>query len=170
VKEAPVDLEQNLPEAEGNKANQNAAWVAAVFAGLAAVVAIYQVRVQKVQAQRQATFDHIRQVDDAIHALGGREARPAFQNILAFNRHDVDDLSLEARHYLVYLDSIELLGLAYKHDVVDRTLVLDHLSNQLGNPYTFSEAFIEELRKLRKDPTLYAHTIHLKTEARRLHR
>lgn len=145
-----------------------AAWAAAGFAGLAAGVAIYQVRVHIGQARQQATFAHIRHVAEELHALRGRDARPLRTEILAFYHREVDELSVDAARYLVFLDSVELLSLAYKHAIVDTGLVLEYFTNLLGDAYTFSEAFIDELRKARLDPTIYEHTIHLRTEARRL--
>lgn len=141
-------------------------WWAAAFAGLAAFAAIWQVRVQVRQSRRHTTFVHIRQVAERLHKLSGRDARPYRAELLALYRSEKSDLSEEAGSFLALLDEVDLLALAHKYHVVDRSLVLEYFKSLLRDPYFLSEAFIKELQVAVKDPTIYEHTIHLLSETR----
>ncbi|MGH2372983.1 MAG: DUF4760 domain-containing protein [bacterium] len=139
----------------------SAEWAAAAFAGIAAAVAIVQVRIQIVSERRQAAFAHIRQLTDILHSARQFDPRTVRQETLGFYAGSVDQLSPGAQHYLAFHDALEQLALAYAVDAVDRGLVRQYVADLVKNPYTISEAFIREFRKAARDDTLYEHLLAL---------
>jgi hypothetical protein len=134
-----------------------AEWASATFAGVAAAIAIQQLVLQVSVTKRDATFAHIRDIAAVLQNYRDTDPRPIRQEILDFYSGKLQQLSGRAKGYLVYLDRLDILGLAYETNAVKRRIVETYLRGLLADPYGLSPAFIDELRKCCRDASVYEH-------------
>lgn len=124
---------------------------------VAALAAVFQLRITARQGRHNATFEHlgrVRRLQRSISRVEPEEARKAF---LAWWKRETEELSDEANSYLELLDEWDFLGIAYKERQVDRRIVLASLRNTLRTAYFVNREFIDEGKKLYENPNLYQH-------------
>lgn len=124
---------------------------------MAAVGAIWQMRAHVAAERRLAAFAHIRQVATILHGAREFDPRQMKQAVLDFYSGSADFLSDGAKQYLGFLDALDILGLAYKANSVDRSIISDYMAGLVKDPYSVSGSFITEFRRVARDPTLHQH-------------
>jgi hypothetical protein len=126
-------------------------------AGIAVLVTAYQIRVGRIQARRQATFEHIRSALRAAQA-GVRDLNPevARSDILQSLRDSKVQQSECAKNYLNFLDELDILGFAYKYGTVDRPMVREYFRSHLTE-HLLPQEFHREYREAAQDEFLLEH-------------
>lgn len=117
-----------------------------IVSWLTAVIALKQLRSGTLQLRRQNSFDHIRAIALALQEIRDCEFGKLRQGITDFYEHKTETLAPDASQYLQFLDALDLLGLAYKENVVDRPMVKQYFHPLLLNPNTFDRQILEEIR------------------------
>jgi hypothetical protein len=117
--------------------------------------------------KRATTFQYIRDIADALHALPSLDAEPLKRELIDFYQHKRPELSVEARSYLRFLDLLDMLALAYAEDAVDRSTVRRYLRPLLRDSGAISLPFIDEMRQTFKDQSVYEHLQLLASDVRR---
>lgn len=144
--------------------------VAAIGSAGAAIcavgVAVWQVRAAVKANRMQATFSHLRTVAAACQAIRGRDPDQCRSQVLGFYQDSSVTMSEGAHAYLDFMTELDLLGLAYANESVDRAVVVDYMKGLLRNPYAVSLAFTTDLRRVSNDATTFEHLFQLVTIAR----
>jgi hypothetical protein len=97
--------------------------------------------------RRAETFQHLRDVNDALTRLGDVDVGPLQAEILTYTRHRRDDLSAGASAYKSLLDTLELLSFAVEEGAVDRTIARKYLRSIVGG-HMVPVGFLGEYQKV----------------------
>ena len=127
----------------------------ALIALVTAGISYSQLRVSIRQSRHQATFEHLGRVRKLLREISGIDPAAARTEALAFYTGEATELSKTAQDYLNLLDEWDLLGVAYKHKLVNRKMVLEALRNTLRNPHTVGSDFIAKVKEAQKNTGVY---------------
>lgn len=123
---------------------------------IAAAISFWQLRVGVRQSKHQATFEHLGRVRDLLREASRISPSQARDDVMAFYRHQVEEFSDGALLYLRLLDALDLLGIAYKHNLVNRVIVRESLRDMLRDEHSISREYIRSLRHTLGSDDIYA--------------
>ena len=130
--------------------------IAAAGSAAAAIFAGAQIGLSRRDANRRATLDFLRQVDERLHAVWCLDTRGLQRDILASYEPSGPPLSVDATKYLALLNTLDLLALARHKDLVDSTIVAEHIAT-LMKQHVVSLSFLTKVRTACQDPRIYEH-------------
>lgn len=128
------------------------ALAAAASAGFAGV----QMWRARVDANRRAALDLLRELDQRVQEAWYTPTSTAQEEVLAYYGRKRDDLTLGARRYTALLNSLELLTYAIHKRLVDRKLVDDFVKTVV-NEDVISLTFLDKFRKCCGRDDVYEH-------------
>lgn len=120
---------------------------AAIFAGL-------QIKYSRKDANRRASLDFLGRVDSALQRVWSLDIPKTQGEILESYKPDGVALSEHAQAYLGFLNTLDLLSYAIRHDLIDKNLAEGHLSTLLTQSVV-SLSFLVRLRGACHDQHVY---------------
>lgn len=130
--------------------------IAAAGSAAAAIFAGVQIYYSRRDANRRATLDFLRQVDERLQAVWSLDTTAVQQQILASYEPSGSSVSAECTKYLALLNTLDTLALARKNGLVDSTIIAEHIST-LMKRHLVSLSFLAEFRSACKDQKVYEH-------------
>lgn len=139
--------------------------LASAGATVFAAVALFQTaRTSK----RAETFQHLRDVNSAIAALGDVDVSHLQHEILAYMEHGLDDLSPNGTKYKQFLDTLELFSFAAEKHAVDSIIASEYLRS-IVRGHMVPTSFLNDYQRVAKNPYCYEYLFRLaKREQQRL--
>jgi hypothetical protein len=141
---------------------------ALAIALIAAAISFGQLRVSIRQGKHNATFEHLKKVRELIREASVIDPEIAREQVLAFYQHGTNELPLEGATYLRLLDALDLLGIAYKHRLVDRRIVRESVGSILRNEHAINRDYLNALSTAVNSATVYADLTFLIDSCRRV--
>jgi hypothetical protein len=122
---------------------------AAIFAGA-------QIWLSRADSQKQTTLTHLREIEARLQPLWNRDTERLQKDVLAYWRDSSQNPSDGVAEYLAFLNSLDLLGLAYEAGVVNKKLIHAHIRTLLRSPM-LTLTFVKDLQQCCKDEHVYEH-------------
>lgn len=125
--------------------------LAAAVAAIFAAVALFQ---SAQTARRAETFQHLRDVNSALNALGDVDVPDLQTEILQYFNHERDALSPAGSRYKQFLDTLELLSFATEEGAVDTRIAGKYLRS-ISQGHMVQSAFLLEYQRAAKNSYCY---------------
>jgi hypothetical protein len=131
-------------------------WSAAA-AVVAALVAAFQIHISRRDANRRATFEHLREVEVRLLAAQSFEASSAQAELIRYYEGGLtDDLSGGAKAHMALLTSLDLIAFARSQRIID-IKVADEYLKTLVNPKVIPLTFLSQLQAAIGDVCVFEH-------------
>lgn len=125
--------------------------LAAAIGAFFAAVALFQ----SAQTTRRAeTFQHLRDVNSALNALGDVDIPDLQTEILQYFNHERDALSPAGSRYKQFLDTLELLSFATEEGAVDTRIASKYLRS-ISQGHMVQSAFLLEYQRAARNSYCY---------------
>lgn len=132
-----------------------AAAVAAIAAVGSALAACYQIYLSRQDANRRATLEHLRAIDEQIRPLVRYSPEVLEQAVLdTYAKRPADAAACAA--YMALLNELELAAFAAERELVDAKLLREYLGTVIRSG-TIQLTFLNDLQKCCGDSTVYEH-------------
>ena len=136
--------------------------ISLIVAVAALALTAYQFTRTQAEARRTAAFTQIREIMSRVHAVRDFDRKSCEDEILEHyggtaepDGETESSLSVGAKEHLRLLDALELVAFALAKDVLDSTVVRPFLEDTFGRQAAGYIRFINELRRLLHDWSLY---------------
>src|SRR5690242_962656 len=97
--------------------------IASLATAAAVVVGVWSVWIARRDANRRATLEQIREVETRLNPVLGIDVVRAREDVLALYRAERSDLSDQASHYMAFLNAVDMLAMARRSKLLDKTMV-----------------------------------------------
>jgi hypothetical protein len=129
--------------------------IAALGTVAAVLVAAYQIYLARRESRLRATFEHLRELESRLVAMGKVNPRKGQADVLAAYRKEVTGgLSDGALAYLSLLNALEFMALAISTGTVDKDLGKQQLKS-ICREHVVDTKFLDLFRLAANDPNAY---------------
>lgn len=139
----------------------------ALAAAGAALTAAFEIFRTRRDANRRATLEFLRAVDERLRPLWSRDVPAIRAEVLACYRGAGGSLTEGGLQYLSFLNTLDMLGFALRHRLVDRNAAVTH-ARTLVRPEIITSEFLQELQAHCGDACVYEDLTFLIEETKKM--